>query len=271
MSAGACCPDACSSQLADRGLNLCPACRAVLLPEAQAGGAAHRTAEGHGRCGVGGRLPPQRLSDCGRCHPLLDQGTSSICLLHVITTQIPYHLQHSTPLSLSQAGAGSSTFCVPLQAYSSHLTDSCTLHQGRKFSLKGLLADGSKRVKGDASDTLAPEFEGGSMFIFRLAPQVRTMISLRPCVEVFMRICCACSRLTDSCCLLDSWACSSSIFLHLAGLSPLPPACVGHRPLHPARTRQTVHRQPHRCRQHLCQRLHSGADRPGILLSVPSI
>jgi phosphatidylserine decarboxylase len=43
--------------------------------------------------------------------------------------------------------------------------------KGRKFSLKGLLADGSKRVKGDASDTLAPEFEGGSMFIFRLAPQ----------------------------------------------------------------------------------------------------
>jgi hypothetical protein len=47
------------------------------------------------------------------------------------------------------------------------------VHQGRKFSLKGLLADGSKHVKEDASDTLAPEFEGGSMFVFRLAPQVR--------------------------------------------------------------------------------------------------
>jgi hypothetical protein len=46
----------------------------------------------------------------------------------------------------------------------------CT--QGRKFSLKGLLADGSKRVKGDASAVLAPEFEDGSMFVFRLAPQV---------------------------------------------------------------------------------------------------
>ena len=51
--------------------------------------------------------------------------------------------------------------------------------QGRKFSLKGLLADGSKRVKGVASDTLAPEFEGGSMFIFRLAPQVLNALPAR--------------------------------------------------------------------------------------------
>jgi hypothetical protein len=47
-----------------------------------------------------------------------------------------------------------------------------SVQQGRKFSIKGLLADGSKRVKGDAGSALAPEFEGGSMFVFRLAPQV---------------------------------------------------------------------------------------------------
>lgn len=43
--------------------------------------------------------------------------------------------------------------------------------KGRKFSLAGLLADGSKRVRGEGGDALAPEFEGGSMFVFRLAPQ----------------------------------------------------------------------------------------------------
>lgn len=42
--------------------------------------------------------------------------------------------------------------------------------QGRKFSVAGLLADGKKASKHE--DPLAPAFEGGSMFIFRLAPQV---------------------------------------------------------------------------------------------------
>ncbi len=45
------------------------------------------------------------------------------------------------------------------------------LLQGRKFSIAGLLADGT-RAAGDGA-LLAPEFDGGSMFIFRLAPQVR--------------------------------------------------------------------------------------------------
>lgn len=42
--------------------------------------------------------------------------------------------------------------------------------KGRKFSVKGLLADDNKRSASDGVK-FAPEFENGSMFIFRLAPQ----------------------------------------------------------------------------------------------------
>jgi len=42
--------------------------------------------------------------------------------------------------------------------------------KGRKFSLRGLLADDTKVGKSDGQQ-LAKEFEGGSMLIFRLAPQ----------------------------------------------------------------------------------------------------
>ena len=45
-----------------------------------------------------------------------------------------------------------------------------SLLQGRKFSVAGLLADGIKAAV--KNEKLAPSFEGGSMFIFRLAPQV---------------------------------------------------------------------------------------------------
>ena len=40
----------------------------------------------------------------------------------------------------------------------------CGAVQGKKFSIKGLLSD--------PEDLLAPTFDGGSMVIFRLAPQV---------------------------------------------------------------------------------------------------
>lgn len=42
--------------------------------------------------------------------------------------------------------------------------------KGRKFSIKGLLADDNKLAASDGAK-FAPEFENGSMFIFRLAPQ----------------------------------------------------------------------------------------------------